>query len=60
MKLCSRAKQLSPYVKVASVLPRPKPRTETSQLKSDLINRDLKHLCASIVECEFVDNDVKG
>ena len=58
MKLCSRAKQLSPYVKVASVLPRPKPRTETSHLKSDQINRDLKHLCR-IVECKFVNNDVK-
>ena len=58
VKLCSRAKQLSSHVKVASVLPRPKPRSETSHLKSDQINRDLKHLCASIVECEFVDNNV--
>ena len=29
-KLCSRAKQLSSHVKVASVLPRPKPRSETT------------------------------
>ena len=38
VKLCSQAKQKCSHVKIASVLPRPKSRSNTSHLKSDQLD----------------------
>ena len=55
--LICEAKRVGTKVILSSILPRPKPRSGTSHIKTLQVNKELKQMCDLDFQCHFVNND---